>query len=123
MGGDLDNMMAILLVISLGGAGIYCLYTAIKLKKEGCLFPNKLLYPGNCAPEDCVDEVGFISYILPRITLFGIGCLLFAVLVGLNINITFGLPNGLDRILLMVLGLLMFVWYIFVLNKAAKRYW
>lgn len=121
--GGLSGMMSLFLVVTLIGAGVYSLYSVIKLKKEGYLFPNRLLYPGNCAPEDCLDEVGFMNYIAPRISIFGIGCIVFGVLVALDEYVGFGMAPWISTFALSGLGILMFIWYIIVLNKASKRYW
>jgi len=59
--------------------GIYCLYTGIKLKKLGRLFPNQLLLPKDTKPEDCLDPEGFIEYIFPRLLVVGVTCTLVGI--------------------------------------------
>lgn len=54
--------------------GVYCLYTTIKLKTLGKLFPNQLLIPKDAKPEHCIDEEGYIAYIWLRLLIVGILC-------------------------------------------------
>lgn len=106
-------------------AGVYCLYTWFKLKKEGKLFTNQLLVPKDAKPEDCVDEEGYIRIMSP--------CLFFAGLIWGLIGAV-GLANGQFRFLNEAgaywLGLggsivcvLAFVVYLIVWLRARKRYW
>ena len=55
----LDVLVTILLV----GAGGYALAACIRLKREQVLFENKILYPSQCTPENCLDPEGYIAYI------------------------------------------------------------
>ena len=48
------------------GCGAYCLYTFLKLLTGRKLFKNALLIPKEREVEDCTDEEGYISYLLPR---------------------------------------------------------
>ena len=58
------------------GCGAYCLYTFLKLLTGRKLFKNALLIPKEREVEDCTDEEGYISYLLPRL-----GVLTFSVLI------------------------------------------
>ena len=123
--GSLDsmgNMMQILLLVLLVGAGVYALYSAIRLHREQMLFPNKFLYPGDCKPEDCADVGGFIDFILPRTLLLGASMLVMGVALALNTYV-FLLDALWIDIAMLVLPFGVFLWYIIAQRKAAKRFW
>lgn len=118
----MDDMLQIILLVLLGGSGIYALYSVIRLQKEQYLFPNKFLYPANCKPDDCNDVPGFIAFITPRMLIFGIGCLVLAILLSLTwIAKLFTLPVWLDYTV-PFLGVAFFGWFIFIQNKVYKLF-
>jgi|GEM_PF-569511 len=124
-GSSLDSMVSmldILLWVMLLGYGAYALYTAIRLRRTYMLFANKFLYPGNCSMDTCLDEDGFIDYILPRITAWGCFMVLFGILFMVNTYVIklSGLWVDLAAILLPVGSV---IWYMFIQRKAAKLYW
>ena len=88
------------------GCGAYCLYTFLKLLTGRKLFKNALLIPKEREVEDCTDEEGYISYLLPRL-----GVLTFSVLIyGIVSLINDMLPYPWPFVpLLVLLGVL--VWY------------
>ena len=89
--GGFEQMLNVMLVVMLGWAGVYAVYTAIRLNREYMLFPNRFLYPANCPPEACTDVTGFIAFQLPRLWILGILCLLLAA------NCSFGRRTGQSR--------------------------
>ena len=124
-GGSLDSMVTMLdalLWIMLLGYGAYALYTAIRLRRTYMLFQNKFLYPGNCSMETCLDEDGFIDYILPRITIWGVVMVIFGILLVINTYILkfSGLWVDIASIVLPVSSVM---WYMIIQRKAAKLYW
>lgn len=122
--GDFYSFWDLIMLAILIWAGGYSLYSAIRLKRENYLIDNKILYPGKCPPENCVDVDGFIRYIFPRILGLGIALLLFAALYGIT-KYTNLLPSKkwFDYIVMPLAGVAVFVWYILVQNKASKRFW
>ena len=119
----MGDTMNLLLLVLLFGCGIYALYTAIRLTSCGYLFENKFLYPGNCSPADCADEVGFMEYILPRLWALGIVCILIGIVYVLNIYFGLLLPYWFGAYVLPWIVPLICVWYIIVQSRAAKRFW
>lgn len=120
----MENMLHILLLVMLGGSGVYALYSFVRLRKEQYLFPNRFLYPSNCKPEDCTDVVGFIEFISPRILIFGVVCTVLALfLVFVWFGGVLALPMWLDSIAIPALGIAVFVWYMIVQNKVYKLFW
>lgn len=112
----LDVLITILLV----GAGGYALYACGRLKKGNELIENKILYPSNCPPEACLDPEGFISYILPRMSLFGIACVVFGIAVLLMSLLQVGLAA---TIVQTVVVLSVFIYISVVQNRSAKLFW
>lgn len=120
----MDNVLSALLLILLLGSGIYALYIAIRLKKTYTLFDSKFLYPANCAPKDCVDVEGFISYMLPRMLTLGLVCTVMGILFALSAFAgVIPLPQWVELYLIPACGLAPFIWVTIAQSKAAKLYW
>ena len=119
MGGLMDMLLLVLLL----GCGAYALYTAIRLKSCGYLFANKFLYPGNCNPTDCLDEVGFMEFMLPRLWILGIVCLLLGAVYALNVYFGLGLPYWVSAYAMPWAVPVICIWYILAQARAAKRFW
>lgn len=119
---SMANMLDTLLVVMMIGCAIYAIYTVIRLKREYMLFDNKLLYPGNCPYLECKDPQGFIDFIWLRLLILGIALLVFGGLIALNRFVELMNPT-LFGILTIFMPLAVFVWYIIVQRKAAKRFW
>ncbi len=119
---DLSGLLNVLLTVMLLVCGVYGLYTVIRLRRTYMLFSNKFLYPGNCKPEDCLDEDGFIDYIMPRLTILSIAMLVFGAAFVLNTYI-FKLSTLWIDLATIILPFGSFLWYILVQRKAAKLYW
>ena len=112
-----------LLLVMLLGSGIYGLYSAIRLRRTFLLFPNKFLYPGDCPPENCIDEGGFIDFIVPRLTILSIALLLMGVVYGVWFLFFQHIQHWVIDVASMVLPVSAFVWYVIVQRKAAKLFW
>lgn len=78
-----DSFFMIFDLISLG-CGIYLLYTYIKLRMAGRLFPSSLLIPKDRSPKDCKDSAAYIRYIQPRMLMIGILITLFGAVSLVN---------------------------------------
>lgn len=124
-GGTLDGMVDMLdslMLIMLFGFGIYGIYSAIRLRKEQLLFPNKFLYPGNCDPAACLDPGEFIDYITPRALILSVALILLGVLLALN-SFVLHIDSWIIDLGMIVLPVAVIVWYCLVQRKAAKNYW
>ncbi len=124
-GGALDGMIDMLdtlMLIMLFGFGIYGLYSAIRLRKEQLLFPNKFLYPGNCDPAACLDAGEFIDYITPRALILSVALILLGGLLALN-SFVLHIDSWIIDLCMIVLPLAVIVWYCIVQRKAAKNFW
>ncbi len=124
-GGALDGMIDMLdtlMLIMLFGFGIYGLYSAIRLRKEQLLFPNKFLYPGNCDPAACLDAGEFIDYITPRALILSVALILLGGLLALN-SFVLHIDSWIIDLAMIVLPLAVIVWYCIVQRKAAKNFW
>ena len=116
------DMLDTLMLIMLFGFGIYGLYSAIRLRKEQMLFPNKFLYPGNCDPAACLDPGEFIDYIIPRALILGVALILLGGLFALNAFVLH-IDSWLIDLGMIVMPVAVIVWYCVVQRKAAKNYW
>lgn len=124
-GGTLDGMVDMLdslMLIMLFGFGIYGLYSAIRLRKEQLLFPNKFLYPGNCDPAACLDPGEFIDFIIPRALILSVALILLGGLLALN-SFVLHIDSWLIDLGMIVMPVAVIVWYCFVQRKAAKNFW
>lgn len=117
---DMFFVLDLIVTFMLVAGGVYSLYSCIKLKKEQCLFENKILYPSNCHPDDCLDPEGFIQFIVPRMTFFGIMCIIFGI--G-TIGGTLLELGDLATIIEMVAVIAVFVYIMVINNRSAKYYW
>ena len=119
MGRALDLVLLAMLVL----VAVYGIYTVIRLKREYMLFPNKFLYPTGCTAETCLDEGGYIDYIIPRLLILSIACLVMAIAYGIKIYV---FPEVNSFVLELATFLMPFgtlLWYAFVQNKVAKTFW
>lgn len=103
--------------------GVYGLYTVFRLGKKRTLFANHFLYPGNCPPENCLDEEGFIDYILPRLCILSISALLMGIAFGVRLFVFPHVTSLVLELLIMILPLILLVWYAVIQHKASKIYW
>lgn len=117
--------LTIVLLAMLIWAGFYALYTAFRLRREYALFDNKILYPANCSPGDCRDVGSFIAFMLPRLWILGLVCpaLASVMLLANKTTVLSFLPDWFVRFGFPILGFAVFVWYITVNARSAKRFW
>ena len=73
---QLTNILDWVMIVLLPAVALYLFYTVFRLRRDRVLFDNKLLYPGGCTKDDCIDPDGFIDYILPRLIIIGAAFLL-----------------------------------------------
>ena len=122
--GDMLNIFMIGMLLFVGGFGIY---TAIRLLRERILFKSRFLYPANCNPEECLDPAGFINFITPHMLAVSIFSLVLGIGLALIIYAPFiVLPPELfwvQLILIPALGICALAWFMFIQNRAHKRFW
>ena len=121
--GGIANMLPLILLAMLLISAVYGLYTVIRLRRTLMLFPNKFLYPANCTHENCVDEDGFIDFILPRLTVLSVACLLLSVAFGAWVLVFPQIQHWVLDLATLILPCGVFFWYMFVQKKAAKEFW
>ena len=121
--GGIANMLPLILLAMLLISAVYGLYTVIRLRRTLMLCPNKFLYPANCTHENCVDEDGFIDFILPRLTVLSVACLLLSVAFGAWVLVFPQIQHWVLDLATLILPCGVFFWYMFVQKKAAKEFW
>lgn len=119
---DMVDALDIFLMVMLLACGIYAIYTVIRLRRSYYLEPNKILYPTDCSPENCLDSDGFIDYILPRMTALGIAMVLQGIVLVVNSYVLRLKTTWID-IPMIVLPVATFGYYVVIMRKAAKRFW
>ena len=121
--GGMANMLDMLLLVMLILVAAYGLYTVIRLKKEYLLFPNKFLYPSGCTPETCLDQWGYIDFIIPRLTILSVACLVMGVAYGIKVFLFPEVNNLVIELATIFLPFGTLLWYAIVQNKASKTFW
>ena len=116
------DLLSVLLAIMLFACAIYGLYSAIRLRVTMLLFPSKFLLPGNCRIEDCIDEDGFIDYIIPRLTAWSILILVIAIVYSLNAFVLF-YGGWIIDIATIIIPSFAVGWLMFIQRASAKRFW
>ena len=119
MGRALDLVLLAMLVM----VAVYGFYTVIRLKREYMLFPNKFLYPTGCTPENCLDEGGYIDYIIPKLLILSIACLLMSIAYGIRVYVFPAVNSLLIEIATITLPIGVLLWYAFIQNKVSKTFW
>ena len=130
----MEQILSALTVFILMGFGGYAVYTGIQLKRKGYLFENRIIYPGNCKKEDCKDEYGFVAFMIPRLFVCGGVSLLLGIFTGMVFfreelfpgemgAFLDWIPGWFTLYVLPFLGIGIFIWYLLVQRKAAKRFW
>jgi len=117
---DMMFIFDLIVTVMLVGGGIYALYSCIKLKKEQYLFENRILYPSNCPPDECLDPEGFIQFIVPRMSFFGVMCIIFGIAtIGSSLLQLGDLATGIQ----MVAVAAVFIYIMVINNRSARIYW
>ena len=123
MFGAMTDTLDLVLLIILMVVGIYGLYTVIRLKKEYMLFPNKFLYPTGCTPETCLDEGGYIDYIIPKLTILSVVSLILGIAYGIRIYVFGDVQSFIIELATILLPAGILFWYALIQNKVSKRFW
>lgn len=121
--GGMSSVLDVVLLAILLFVGVYGLYTVIRLKRTYLLFPNKFLYPTGCTPETCLDEGGFIDYIIPRLTIMSVVCLVLAIAYGVRIYIFPDVKHFAIELATIILPAGVLFWYALIQNKVSKIFW
>ena len=119
---QLTNILDWFMIVLLPAVALYLFYTVFRLRRDRVLFDNKLLYPGGCTKDDCLDPDGFIDYILPRLIIIGAAFLLCGAFTALVV-FTPAMDTLVCNILEIVFPIAAIAWYSFVSRHAAREYW
>ncbi len=119
MGSALDLVLLAMMVM----VAIYGFYTVIRLKREYMLFPNKFLYPTGCTPENCLDEGAYIDYIIPKLLILSVACLIMAIAYGIRVYVFPEVNNIIIELATIILPFGTLLWYGMIQNKVSKTFW
>ena len=124
---DLNGMNYLLSLITLG-FGLYCFYAWSQLC--GGKIPEKfVLLPREFSPDKCIDQEVYISYIRPRLMIFGIAMTASGAFALADAR--WGLVNQwfpdyallLRLLLTSILPFAVIVWFAVCLHKIQKELW
>ena len=120
-----SNVLVLLMTAMLVWVSVNVLLAVIRLNRSYELAPNRFIYPANCKPELCLDPLGFIRFISPRLIAFGVLGLLLSVFMVVNemTSLLSALPDWFSQGAALFLFVPLFIWYVIFINKAAKRFW
>lgn len=120
-----SNILVLAMAAMLSWVSVSVLLAVIRLNRSYELGPNKFIYPANCKPELCLDQLGFIRFMTPRLWAFGLlGLAVVAVmLVNEFTDLMAGAPDWFSNGVALFLAMPLFVWYIVFISKAARRFW
>ena len=113
---QLTNILDWVMIVLLPAVALYLFYTVFRLRRDRVLFDNKLLYPGGCTKDDCLD------HILPRLIIIGAAFLLCGAFTALVVFIP-AMDTLVCNILEIVFPIAAIAWYSFVSRHAAREYW
>ena len=102
--------------------GIYIIFTFVKLKIAGRLFPNALLIPKDQKVNDCQDAQAYIRYIGPRLLILGISVMLYGIGSVILDLVTFE-GIGIVHLSMTVVALAFLFWFGYCNRKAFQLYW
>ena len=122
---SLSSVLSLAVAGLLIWAGVSILIGLKRINETYELTPNRFIYPSNFKPEKCKDPAGFIGFITPRLRVFALLSLVLSVLLILqSVTKVFSfLPDWLENRASSLLFIPLFIWYVIVINKAAKQYW
>lgn len=101
---------------------VYCTYTWLRLLKARALFANSLLLPKGKQPSDCLDEEGYVAYILPRLGVLSLLLLAYSGVLIVSDLLQLTLLTGLWSLLPTGLLLAVIAWYAVISVKAIRTY-
>ena len=120
-----SNVLVLLMTAMLVWVSVNVLLAVIRMIRSYELVHNRFIYPANCKPELCLDPLGFIRFISPRLIAFGVLGLLLSVFMVVNemTGLLSALPDWFSQGAALFLFVPLFIWYVIFINKAAKRFW
>ena len=119
---NITGVVSIVYIIVMLLAGVYILSAVLKMRREGELVPNRLIYPNYCPLSDCLDPEGFYAFILPRASILSIALLVFGAFFAVT-KLVPALRVLWLNVLLLVVPFVLIIWFSIVLRKAKKRFW
>ena len=117
----MDSTMMLMDVFS-SLCAVYCAYTWVRLLRERKLFKNEILLGKDKKPEDCLDEDGYVSFVLPRLGLLTAILVIYAafnIYCDLSGNDLLPYPLGFIPLAIVFAAL---IWYLVVTAQANKRF-
>lgn len=120
-----SDILVLILAAMLIWISANVLISIIKLNKTLDMKAGRYIYPASCKPEQCKDPQGFLAFITPRLVGFGVLGLLIAAFILVNglTDVFASLPNWFKNGAAFFFFIPLFIWYVYFINKAAKKFW
>lgn len=114
-----DSLFAVFDAIMFA-AGIYCAYSWHYMKTKRQIHDNRMTIPPDISIEACRNPAAYMAYMLPRMLVFSILCIVFG---GLNLltHVT-QIPQQVQFVCIVAL-FVNIVWFAVVLRKSIQNYW
>lgn len=112
--GDISVLISIFVL----GCGLYCLYAAYMMQKNGTI--NKTILLGKDINENrCKDKEAYIKAVMPKVIGLGIAATLSGTSDLVNLYVV---PLGVVNSIFMAAFVLVLIWYAVGTAEAAKKY-
>lgn len=113
----MDNFYSIIDIIVLG-CGLYCIYSAYKMKTKGDI-SSSILFSNTADAVKCRDKAGYIAYMFPKMALFGVITTIYGI-TGLVSSYVMNL--GFGQIIVMVVFFVVLIWFAVETKKAYRKF-
>ena len=122
LAGSAENMVDVMAAALYLGFGLYCLAVWLRLRQGKPLGNGRrILMPGGFRERKCRHPEAYKGYMRPRVLALGMGLVLFGAAF-LADHYT-GSGSTAVTLALLVLPLVLLVWYVLAMRKAAKQWW
>lgn len=112
--GDISVLISIFVL----GCGLYCLYAAYMMKKDGTI--NKTILLGkDVNVNKCKDKEAYMKAVMPKVIALGIVATLSGAADLINLYVV---PIGIVTYIVMAIFIVVLIWYAVATAKAAKKY-
>lgn len=101
------------------GAGIYCIYASIMMKKTGVI-STTLLLDKETARKKCSNIDEFLKAVIPPTLMIGMLTVLYGALLLINLYV---MECGIVLYISMGVTLLALFWYAIITRKAKEKYY
>lgn len=100
------------------GCGLYCLYSAYKMKTKGDI-SSTILFSNTADAVKCKDKAGYIAYIFPKMALFGAVTTIYGITGLVN---SYVMNLGLGQLIVMAVFFVVLIWFAVETKRAYRKF-